>query len=383
MAPPPGAPPKVGLLLPLSGDAEALGGDFLDAAQMALFDFGETRLELIPRDTGDDPGRAVAAATEAMNAGAQLLLGPLFGRSTTAVAPLAAQRNVKVISFSNDAAVARPGVWLLGFRPEEQVERVVSYAAAGGLSRQAALAPSDSYGSRAVESWRDAVGRIPGAEAVGVARYQAEGDDPSSAVRSVASIGRALIPAEATAGELAGPGIDPTPPRLTASGPPAFDALLIADGGPRLRAVAATLPRFAIDPATTRLLGTQRWREDPDLLADPAVQGAWLAAWPTGEVQRFTRRFRAIYGRDPDPLAVLAYDATALAALIGQAGLGYTDAQLLDPQGFSGASGLFRLRPDGLVEHGLAILEVRAGSWREIDPAPARFLAETAAIEGR
>ena len=32
---------KVGLLLPLSGPAEAIGRDMLDAAQMALFDVGD------------------------------------------------------------------------------------------------------------------------------------------------------------------------------------------------------------------------------------------------------------------------------------------------------------------------------------------------------
>ena len=42
---------KVGLLLPLSGPAGDLGQDMLDAAEMALFDVGENRLVLLPRDT--------------------------------------------------------------------------------------------------------------------------------------------------------------------------------------------------------------------------------------------------------------------------------------------------------------------------------------------
>ena len=50
---------RVGLLLPLSGPAEALGRDMLDAAQMALFDVGDNDLVLLPRDTGEHPrGRA-------------------------------------------------------------------------------------------------------------------------------------------------------------------------------------------------------------------------------------------------------------------------------------------------------------------------------------
>ena len=52
---------RVGLLLPLSGPAEALGRDMLDAAEMALFDVGDNDLVLLPRDTAGDPGRARAA----------------------------------------------------------------------------------------------------------------------------------------------------------------------------------------------------------------------------------------------------------------------------------------------------------------------------------
>ena len=55
----PAKPPeiKVGLLLPLSGPAEAIGRDMLDAAQMALFDVGDNKLVLLPRDTAGTPAR--------------------------------------------------------------------------------------------------------------------------------------------------------------------------------------------------------------------------------------------------------------------------------------------------------------------------------------
>jgi hypothetical protein len=159
-----------------------------------------------------------------------------------------------------------------------------------------------------------------------------------------------------------------------ASAPFAFDALLVPDGGPRLRSVAASLAFFGVDPARTRLLGTSRWQQDdPAVLTEPALQGAWLATWSPGAVDGFTRRFRSAYGRAPLPLAVLAYDATALAALLAKGADGFGPDQLTDPQGFTGGSGLFRLRRDGLAEHGLAVLEVRNGVTRLVDPAPTSF----------
>ena len=48
------------------------------------------------------------------------------------MSPLAAQADIRVLAFSNDASVATDGTFLLGFRPEEQVRRVVDYALASG-----------------------------------------------------------------------------------------------------------------------------------------------------------------------------------------------------------------------------------------------------------
>ena len=144
----------MGLLLPLSGPGAGLGQDLLDAAQLALFDAGRTDLQLLPRDTGDKPDQAEAAARGALDAGAELLIGPLYGRSAVAVAPAATARGVSVISFSNDATIARPGLYVLGFRPEEQIQRIVRYAGAQGRARMAALAPEDAYGERALAAFR-------------------------------------------------------------------------------------------------------------------------------------------------------------------------------------------------------------------------------------
>jgi hypothetical protein len=87
----------------------------------------------------------------------------------------------------------------------------------------------------------------------------------------------------------------------------------------------------------------------------------------------FARKFETTYGRPPTPLAVLAYDATALAVLLGQSQPRYTPEQLTDAVGFAGGAGIFRLRPDGLTEHGLAVVQLERTGVQVIDPAPELF----------
>jgi branched-chain amino acid transport system substrate-binding protein len=164
---------------------------------------------------------------------------------------------------------------------------------------------------------------------------------------------------------------------LDTLGSPAFDAIMIADGGDRLRSVAALLNFFDVDPAQIRYLGTLLWQDDPRVLREAALQGGWFAAPDPASVQAFQDRFAAAFGEPPPQPALvgLAYDATALAVIIAQRlnDRSFSAVNLTNPQGFAGVTGLFRLREDGLADHGLAILEVTAGEARTIDPPPARF----------
>jgi ABC-type branched-subunit amino acid transport system substrate-binding protein len=361
--PEPPGPARLGLLLPFTGDGAAIGNDMLDGAQLALFDFPDVELELLPRDTAADAPTAVAAARAVLDEGARLLIGPLYSQATKEVAPVATARRVAVLSFSNDTTAARPGVYVLGFRPEEQVERVVEYAVRQGLPRVAALVPDDAYGARVLQAWRTATGRTLGAEPAPSAAYPVDGEDVTPVVRRLLDHDRRA----AAAGE---GGVPADPP---------FDALLLADAGPRLVNILGLLRFFDLDPARTRLLGTMRWQEDPSLANEPMLQGAWLAVVPPGAAGAFARRFEAVYGRPPGSLAGLAYDATALAAVLVRNRLGLDDAALTAPEGFAGQLGIFRLLPSGLAEHGLAVVAFERGGPRLIEPAPTSFVTGVAA----
>jgi ABC-type branched-subunit amino acid transport system substrate-binding protein len=283
---------------------------------------------------------------------------------------------VRVISFSNDASVARPGVYVLGFRPEEQVARVVRYAASQGRTRFAALAPADAYGQRVLAAWRQAIAEVPGASAVIAVSFPPDAEMPTAEIQQVAAFGRpGGLPPEPPAEPLLPDEPIPPPPAPLVLPPPGFDALLIADGGKRVSDMAALLAHYDITTPNVAVLGTMRWQDDSALLMDPNLRGAWLASWPPTEIAAFERRFADTYGRSPAPLSALAYDATALAVLLSQGQPRFTGSQITDPQGFQGAAGIFRLLPSGLAEHGLAVLEIGGGGLRVLDPPPTRFEA--------
>ena len=157
-----------------------------------------------------------------------------------------------------------------------------------------------------------------------------------------------------------------------AAEPPAFDALLIADGGARLRAIAAALPQFGITRGAVRLLGTGAW-DEAGIGREPALLGGWFAA-PAPEFRRdFEQSYQALFGQAPPRLATLGYDATAIASVVAReraAGAAVKDV-IADPKGFLGRDGLFRFSANGVADRFLAVLEVERDGVRVISE-PAR-----------
>ena len=378
---PPG-PSSVALLLPLTGPSGELGTAMFDAAQMALFDVGAEQLVLLPMDTAGTPEGAARAAEMAIADGVALILGPLFSGSVAGITPLAQEVGVNVIAFSSDREVARPGVFIMGFLPGQQVERITAYAVERGYRRFAALAPESDYGYSVARELRR-VSEALVTDLVDVVFYPADAKsaaDVDQVVRVFTNYDarhqRLLAQREQLIGrddEVSREALRRLE-ELDTVGELHFDAVLLPEGGTRLLTVAPLLPYYDVDPATVRLLGTAQW-ESARTEEEPAMFGGWFAA-PAPEARaRFEQRFETIYGRPPPRLATLAYDAVALVGALSQMpdGRGYTAEVLTSAGGFRGVDGLFRFAPDGTNERGLAVLEVTPEGLVTISEAPNSF----------
>lgn len=347
--PPPGAA-KIALLLPLSGPNAALGKAMLDAAQLAFFDSARKGLELVPRDTGGTPAGAAKAAQAVLAEHVRLILGPLLRSEVAAVKPLAGAANVPIIAFSTATDLAGGNVFLMGFLPREEVVREVGYASQHGRRQFAALVPNSPYGHLMATALHEAVGQA-GGEVTQIAVYDPGQADVGAAIRQ-------LLPGGA----------------VGAAGGPPFDALMLPEGGDRLKAIARQLVVAGLDTRKVQLLGSGLW-DEPDIGSEPALVGGWFAASAPEARRGFEERFAKTYGDKPPLLASLGYDAVALAAVLsqGEGGQPFSREAILNPRGFNGVDGLFRFTPEGLVQRGLAVLQVGPQGNTVVSPAPQSF----------
>jgi ABC-type branched-subunit amino acid transport system substrate-binding protein len=370
---------RIGLLVPLSGPNEQLGRSMLNAAQMALFDFSDSNFELLIFDTLGTSEGAMEAARFAIGDGVSVILGPLLGTSISAITPMSQAANVKVVGFSSDRTVTGEGIYTMGFFPEDEVKRVVAYAISKGKKRFAAIAPNGLYGQAVVEALRNTATTF-GGEVDQVLFYDVDTQDFSEVVRELANYDsrrQALIDQRSELEER----VDDIAKRalkrlekMQTLGEVPFDSLLLAGGGERLLAIAALLPFYDVDPKKVRMLGTGQW-DIPDLGVEPALRGGWHAGPPPEARANFVKHYKSIYGVKPHRLSTLAYDATALVAVMArtEGGPDFSNKALTAKSGFWGRDGLFRFLDDGTVQRGLAVLQVEARSLKVISIAPQAF----------
>ncbi len=378
---PPG-PVSVAILLPLSGESAEIGTALLDAAQLALFEIGNPELVLLPRDTGGTSEGAVSAAKAALDDGAELILGPWFGSSAAAIAPLSRARGINVVTFSSDRTVAGAGVFVMGFLPTQQVARVVTFATEGGFTRFAAIAPDSRYGNLMITAFRDVCGAIatPVSRVSLYPEIAVASSDASDVIREFADYEERQKTLEEQRQILAERDDEISREALRrlagrdTLGDVDYDAVLIADSGPRLRAVAPLLPYFDVDPAKVKMLGPAQWETTP-LGDEPALVGGWFAAPPREGRERFVTRFEDLFGYPPPRLATLAYDSVALAGALAlrPEGPDFSAEALTTATGFNGIDGLFRFKPDGGNERGLGVYEVTPDGPKLVSPAPKSF----------
>lgn len=356
-------PRVIGAILPLSGRAREIGQRALRGLMLASRSPGEgppppDAPQLVLRDDGGDPQRAVRAVEELVSTHRAIaIVGPLDGPSAVAAARRAQQLGVPLIALTPADDVTRAGPMAFRLFPsaEGELRALVRAARARGATRFAALHPSSAYG----QAMRDALGRVVTAEGGTMATSASYAPGATSFGAQVA--------------ELASGGAD---------------AVLIADGARELALIAPALAAGGLwsggassaAPAHGRRITVMVPSVGFDArLARTAgryLQGAifsvpFHAPTAEGAARSFTDAFLARFANEPDAFAAYAYDAFALveSAVASGATTRQAVAQWLAqprPVATAGASG--GLDATRAARTATRLLELRGEVWARVAP---------------
>lgn len=360
---------RAGVLLPFTHPNPRVrqqAEGMLAGIELALFDYGNENIVLLPTDTGGSQSQAATAAEDLAAKGVDVVLGPLFGANVQLVRDAVTpepdpgffgigasepEEGKPVIAFSNDMSVASYGAWLASIAPEEEVSAIIEYAALRGYDQFAFFGPQSSLGTRIEAAMQEAV-ILNGGFMLASSFYPPTTTNPNTEAEYFAQTVAAAVEAGARV------------------------AVLVPERGNRVRRIAPLLAYYGIDTRQVKMLGTGGWNDEA-VWREPSLRGAWFPTAPATDIADFEQSFTRLYGTEPSSLAAVAYDAAALVIALSQDGALDTE-ELINRDGFLGVNGLFRFRTDGSVERSLAIMEIdptaRDGSGvKEILPVSPSF----------
>lgn len=304
-----GGPAQSALLLPLSGTSAELGQRLQAAATLG----GGPGIGIEIIDCGSTPESAVAAAKQAVAAGARMLVGPVFSAQASAVGTAV---RVPLITLSNDETLAGGGTFVFGVTPAQSAQAIFSIAAQRNLRDVAIVVPPGAFGVQSAAA-AESVGRALGLSVrPAVTRGAADG----------------LVAALAAGGAL-----------------PDAVYLPVAD---------ATLAPFveALRGSGVQVLGSTQWSA-LDLTGRVAFRDAWFAAPDPLRFAAFDDAFRNATGEPGGIIGGLAFDGVELLRILGQTGQ-MSAKGLTRKEGFTGVVGPYRFAKSGLCERGLGVLKV-------------------------
>jgi ABC-type branched-subunit amino acid transport system substrate-binding protein len=300
----------IGCVLPLTGRNASAGNKALEAVILAagLFDkYKKSPFKLVIEDSKSEPDAAKAAVSKLAQEKVLCIIGPLGNAEALAAAGEAQRLKVPIITLTQKERITDTGDYVFRnyMTNEMQIRALVAYAVYEmDLNRFAVLYPDDHYGREMERLFRYEVLRqkIKTIKSKSYDKTHVDFGDVLKAISYSKGISSGREEIEKAQSEQK-PAVD-------------FDALFIPDTPARISMIIPQLAYYNV--RGVKLLGTNIWNS-ADLLktAGGYVEGAVFpdsfclnTFYP--EANDFIDIFYKHYGREPDVLAALVYDAARM-----------------------------------------------------------------------
>ncbi len=375
---------RVAVLLPQTGDNAEIGAGISRAVELAFVQNQNSGLDVSFFDISGTKAQRASVISNALAINPDIVIGPVFSEDVQMLREMK-HPELPALSFSSDAAAIGDGVFSVALFPPQSVETIIKKAALDGAQKILIFAPNNVRGGILAGTALDAA-NISDVRIAGLL-YYAEGEQNS--IQEAAKRG-AMFDARKQAqtrarevladilnkenlGSSQRANISSQLNRISKRdtlGPAPFDAVLFLGNTTDSKSLASFLRYFEVGTRDAKFYGTTVW-DSKEMFSDITLSGSEFPALsPIND--NFKMLYQAAAGHTPTNLDAFGYDAARLA--IGALHADSTARYLLAPGGYNGLNGLIRLRPSGISERALDIMELNgSGEPRKTKPAPANF----------
>ena len=300
---------KIGLLVPLSGNQSNIGKSILNSVRMAVNKIDNKNIEILPKNTKNDPIETLSAAKELGLAGVKIVIGPIFNNNLSYLEEL---EGMIFLSLTNKNINNPKNVISAGINATSQIKTIMKFQKIQNINKTIFLIPNSDF----KEEIESAISNSK----IKLKHTHIYETDPTKLTKQIEEITMYKIRKQNVIDEIQRLEdtneenkewkINNLKKRDTLGGIN-FDSVIVSDFEETLKSVFTSLLYTDVSPQRVYYITLNQWF-DKSFLKEESLQPLYFPSINKENYDEFIKDYNNIYDKYPNQLSFLSYDLMGL-----------------------------------------------------------------------
>ena len=300
---------KIGLLVPLSGKQSNIGKSILQSVRLAINKINNSNIEILPKDTKNNPLETLIKAKELKLEGVKIVIGPIFNNN---LAYLDELNEMVFLSLTNKNIKNPKNIISAGINASSQIKTIMKFKKIKDINRTIFLVPNTDF--------KEEIEYAISQSKIKLKHVHIYETSPTKLTRQIEKITMYKIRKQNVIDEIK---------RLEDSneenkewkiknlkkkdtlGGINFDSVIVSDFEEGLKSIFTSLLYTDVSPQRVYYITLNQWF-DESFLKEESLQPVYFPSINKENYDIFINNYKKIYNENPNQLSFLSYDLMGL-----------------------------------------------------------------------
>ena len=354
---------KIGLLIPLSGNQSNVGKSILQSVRLAINKIDNRNIEILPKNTKNDPLETLVAAKELKLEGVKIVIGPVFNSN---LAYLDELNEMIFLSLTNKNINNPKNIISAGINASSQIKTIMKFIKMNDIKRTIFLIPNSNF--------KEEIEVAISQSKIKLKHTHIYETNPIEITKQIEKITMYTIRKQNVIDEIK---------RLENSneankewkiknlkkkdtlGGINFDSVIVSDFEEGLKSVFTSLLYTDVPPQRVYYITLNQWF-DESFLKEESLQPLYFPSINKENYDEFINNYKRIYNENPNQLSFLSYDLIGLIYfLLYQNNFEIDEKIFYKKNQFKGKVGIFEINKNR-INHILNFYKVENKNFKKI-----------------
>ena len=354
---------KIGLLVPLSGNQSDIGKSVLNSVRLAVNKIDNINIEILPKDTKNNPIETLSAAKELNLVGVKIVIGPIFNNN---LAYLEELEEMIFLSLTNKNIGNPRNVISAGINATSQIKTIMKFKKIQDINKTIFLIPNSDF----KEEIKNAISNSK----IKLKHTHIYDTNPTKLTKQIEEITMYEIRKQNVIDEIQRLEdsneenkewkINNLKKRDTLGGIN-FDSVIIADFDESLKSVTTSLLYTDVSSSRVNYITLNQWF-DKSILKEKNLQPIYFPSINKKNYDNFILEYFEIYNEYPNQISFLSYDIIGLVYFLIYKNEFVVDKKIFYKKNkFKGKIGIFEINKNK-ISHILNFYVAENNNFRKI-----------------